>query len=761
MYNRLLSLKLFLLIVLFFSYDVNGQTLDQNHSPENVSGGGFLITNNGAQNVGQTFIAGQTGEFSEFHFSLGNYMDALVAGDFQLNLYAGDGYGGALLASQTFQINVAPPNNGTYLEHVVNMPAGISMIAGNTYTVDLRGITGTNALVFAPSGNSYTPGGFYFNNGQNVLYDNYDLWFKTYVTPTPSASSLNFDGSNDYVHCGNIMPATYTKEAWFYLSNLGLQNNLISGGSDGQHALYPSVSFGNRISAGHNGIWNEVQDPTPIVANTWYHVALTYDVATTTMKLYKNGVLVSTNSNVPPFVGGNALRIGAYDNTQNLLGGKIDEVRIWSRVLNECEIQNNMNSELSSGQTGLLAYYKFNQGIDSADNTTVTSLTDSSGNNNNGNLVNFTLNGATSNWVNPGGVILNTLSPTYQAPNVNVVTSISICNNSVTSPFVFTSSSTGTLCGETNESGNITLTAPVGAVFTSIPFASYGTPNGTCGNYSIGSCHASNSTSIVSAAAIGQNNFSISANNATFGDPCAFTSKRMYIEAIYNNTIFNWTNDTPSIGLSASGTGSIPSFSATNTGSTPIVATITVTPMIDGCAGTPMQFTITVNPTAATPTGSSNQVINGGVAADATIEDINVNPTTVVWYSSSSDALAGTNALPAGTQLIDGAEYFAVNEENDCSSALLAVTVNVVLGNDTFDISSFNLYPNPTSDVVTLQYSKEITEISVLNLLGQTILNKKLNATVTTIDLSNFPSATYFVKIVSEGKIKMVKVIKK
>ena len=84
----------------------------------------------------------------------------------------------------------------------------------------------------------------------------------------------------------------------------------------------------------------------------------------------------------------------------------------------------------------------------------------------------------------------------------------------------------------------------------------------------------------------------------------------------------------------------------------------------------------------------------------------------------------------------------------------------VVLGNDTFDMNHFNLYPNPTSDVVTLQYSKEITEISVLNLLGQTMLNKKLNATVTTIDLSSFPSATYFVKIVSEGKTKTVKVIK-
>jgi len=42
---------------------------------------------------------------------------------------------------------------------------------------------------------------------------------------------------------------------------------------------------------------------------------------------------------------------------------------------------------------------------------------------------------------------------------------------------------------------------------------------------------------------------------------------------------FLWTNDTPGIGLAASGTGNIASFHAVNTGSTPITATITATPV--------------------------------------------------------------------------------------------------------------------------------------------------------------------------------------
>ncbi|CAD0002584.1 LamG-like jellyroll fold domain-containing protein [Flavobacterium salmonis] len=225
-----------------------------------------------------------------------------------------------------------------------------------------------------------------------------------------SASALSFDGVNDYVELGDIMPATYTKEAWFYLSDLSLQNNLISGGSDGQHALYPSANYGNRLSAGHNGIWNAVQDPTPIAANTWYHVALTYDAATTTMKMYKNGVLVASNTSVPPFTGGNAVRLGTFD-TANLLGGKLDEVRIWNRVLPECEIQNNMNGELPAGQVGLVAYYKCNQGIHAANNTAITTLIDTSGNDNTGTLSGFALTGSSSNWVTPGGVVTGTMSP--------------------------------------------------------------------------------------------------------------------------------------------------------------------------------------------------------------------------------------------------------------------------------------------------------------------------------------------------------------
>ncbi len=224
------------------------------------------------------------------------------------------------------------------------------------------------------------------------------------------ATGLHFDGANDYVSCGNILTPSYTKEAWININNLSANNNIISSGVSGEHAFWAPAFYGNRLSSGHNLTWNLVQDPTPLLINTWYYVAVTYDAATTTMKLYKNGALVSTNNAVPAFVNGNGVNIGEYGNFGAVFSGFMDEVRLWDRALCQDEIQNNMNCGLNpSGQTGLVALYHFDQGIVNANNAGITTLIDASSNANNGTLNNFALTGATSNWST--GTVSGTCSP--------------------------------------------------------------------------------------------------------------------------------------------------------------------------------------------------------------------------------------------------------------------------------------------------------------------------------------------------------------
>ncbi|MCG8537880.1 MAG: LamG domain-containing protein, partial [Pseudomonadales bacterium] len=42
--------------------------------------------------------------------------------------------------------------------------------------------------------------------------------------------------------------------------------------------------------------------------------------------------------------------------------GDMDDVQVWNRALTQTEILQQMDSELSGNETGLIAYYKFNEG---------------------------------------------------------------------------------------------------------------------------------------------------------------------------------------------------------------------------------------------------------------------------------------------------------------------------------------------------------------------------------------------------------------
>ncbi|MBP6410626.1 MAG: hypothetical protein KA313_05960, partial [Pseudarcicella sp.] len=84
-------------------------------------------------------------------------------------------------------------------------------------------------------------------------------------------------------------------------------------------------------------------------------------------------------------------------------------------------------------------------------------------------------------------------------------------------------------------------------------------------------------------------------------------SNPVVFESLTPNTVFDWTNSNVAIGLSTlADNKDIPSFTATNLGSTPIVSTITVKPTAESCPGLPKTFTITVNPSPkATVTGGA------------------------------------------------------------------------------------------------------------------------------------------------------------
>lgn len=76
-----------------------------------------------------------------------------------------------------------------------------------------------------------------------------------------------------------------------------------------------------------------------------------------------------------------------------------------------------------------------------------------------------------------------------------------------------------------------------GQSISSIKFASFGTPLGTCGSYQQGACHAQSSYDILEKKCIGKERCSVTISNSNFGrDPCPNVLKRLSVEAVCTPT---------------------------------------------------------------------------------------------------------------------------------------------------------------------------------------------------------------------------------
>ena len=153
---------------------------------------------------------------------------------------------------------------------------------------------------------------------------------------------------------------------------------------------------------------------------------------------------------------------------------------------------------------------------------------------------------------------------------------------------------------------------------------------------------------------------------------------------------YNWTNSKPSIGLGANGSGNILSFKALNSGSSPVKATITVTPTANGCTGTPQTFEITVNPTTSFAKPLDVIACNNEVISAINYTGASVAGTTYGWTNNNTAiglAASGNGNISAFT---------AKNTGNAPISGTITVTptANGCVGTP----QTFKITVNPTAN---------------------------------------------------------------
>jgi hypothetical protein len=188
-------------------------------------------------------------------------------------------------------------------------------------------------------------------------------------------NALSFNGTSDYAQSGttsvmNSLPVTL--EAWVNptLRNEGsnFPSNVISNDNPGKSGQ----GFGVNVWPNGSQLTVEYEDGLRTVPNVsfnagqWYHVAVVYTSGE--VKSYVNGQLVDDFTFSQGANDGNTqFTVGEFDTTStdgtlNFFAGTIDEVRIWSAALTQANIQSSMNSTLTGSETGLAAYYRFDEG---------------------------------------------------------------------------------------------------------------------------------------------------------------------------------------------------------------------------------------------------------------------------------------------------------------------------------------------------------------------------------------------------------------
>jgi hypothetical protein len=94
------------------------------------------------------------------------------------------------------------------------------------------------------------------------------------------------------------------------------------------------------------------------------------------------------------------------------------------------------------------------------------------------------------------------------------------------------------------------------------------------------------------------------------------------------------------------------------------------------------------------------------------------------------------------------------------NTGIFEMAVTCVLSNEDFDNSNFTAYPNPVKDVLNVSYTSEISSIRVINMIGQEVISKNINATSTQVDMSELSAGTYIVNVTVGDSVKTLKVVK-
>ncbi len=109
--------------------------------------------------------------------------------------------------------------------------------------------------------------------------------------------------------------------------------------------------------------------------------------------------------------------------------------------------------------------------------------------------------------------------------------------------------------------------------------------------------------------------------------------------------------------------------------------------------------------------------------------------------------------------------YFDFNDPiitNTVTNTFVATLPTCFVGVNESEKIGFNLYPNPSSQLLTINISDlDLTnaELKMVDMLGKEIFKSKLNQNTTIISTSEFANGVYFIQVKADNKLETQKLL--
>ena len=230
-------------------------------------------------------------------------------------------------------------------------------VYGITKCVDVM-VYSTDTLVSVGfrSGTGVISGRVTYENGQAVS----GVEILPQSDDQDSGKAARLDGSGQIVtEDALVLPATgFSLEAYLRPEGDNAGRTLLAVGSTSLLAFDTEGRLTFRTGQ------QTLTDPVEHEADDYYHASAVFDGRM--MKLYIDSLLVDTlevgalTVDEAPFI------VGAVASGNGYAGqytGYVDEVRVWDKALTADEIKRDYTRQLYGGETGLMLYYRFNEGV--------------------------------------------------------------------------------------------------------------------------------------------------------------------------------------------------------------------------------------------------------------------------------------------------------------------------------------------------------------------------------------------------------------